>query len=202
MALVSLGQAACNALASWLRSSLTQDVIVDSRWPDPRRDLPPKVVTVVSNGRRRRVPVLPTQQVLSSVSTGSASAQVIMQTGSFTQPIQLDVWCTNTIDRDDIIAQLDVALNAGLSLTMANLSTTEPVRDGLILSFLEQDGYVGNIDYVLDEPDVEDSPDAVQRSEFRATYFGEARAAFSVPADVGIIKTPEYDPTTGFNPVT
>ena len=191
MLLVSVGQAAANALANWLRSQLSPDVTVIERWPEASVDLfapaapgdaPQRaVVSILAAGKRQRLDVvIPPSLSDSVVALGGTPAmlQVTQPIGAFTQPLQLDVWAKFDVDRDDVIAQLDAALTTGAVATGASASD-DPVRDGVLLPLLAADGYAGNIECWLDEPDVSDDPEAIQRDEYRATYFGEARGLFS-----------------------
>ena len=183
---VSIGQAACNALAAWLRTALTSDVIVFERWPEASEDLfstgstPARaVVTIVRVGARTRLSVvsLPTIDAISAIVAGQFT--VTFRVGAFIQPVQLDVWAKTDDDRDDIIAQLDVALTAGVNATIPSAPAgDDPVRDGVLVAMNPSDGFAGNIDFFLDEPAITDSPESVARSEYRATYFGEARGPF------------------------
>lgn len=174
---VTVVQAAANALALWLIKSLTSDIKVLEKWPEPDTQLPPKAVTVLKVGKRSRIPLTQLSVANVKVIGNGPLARVGYQIGSVEQPMQLDVWATSDAERDDILAQLDVALYAGIDQTLG--LPGDPVRDGLLLPLL--DGHDGNnCDYWFDEPQIDDTPDAVQRSEFRAILFGEARMALVV----------------------
>lgn len=84
-----------------------------------------------------------------------------------TLPLQLDVWATYDAVRDDAMARLDVRLNGdGLGVAGGG-----PVS-GLLLPL--GDGISGYVDTWWDGPSRNDTPDAVQSSEFRSTYKGTA----------------------------
>lgn len=170
---VSIGQASRSALADWLRSQLLSDITVFDRWPEPGTVLPPKAVSVILRGRRSG-PDVCGLAVGPVVPQGPNSVAVVFEAGNFVQPMQLDVWAKSDVERDDIIAQLDVALNAGEGKVFG---FGDPVRDGLLLAFRPVDGFDGYVDYWFDDVAIDDMPDTVQRGEFRATYLGEARGA-------------------------
>jgi hypothetical protein len=186
---VSVGQAAANALTTWIQAQVSSDISCFPHWPEPSQ-LPPKAISVVPAGKRRRLDVTTNPIVDSRVNVDPNTAQVEFRVGSYIQPVQLDVWTTDQSDRDDIIDQLDEALTAGMALTLGGAVTDDPVRDGVLLPLLASDGYSGNVDCWLDEPEVDDSPDAILRQEYRATYLGEVRGAFSVVRTVGRLVRP------------
>jgi hypothetical protein len=173
---VSVGQAAANALAKWLETQL-ENVSVYPRWPEPNVRLS-RAVTVAVVGRRQRLNVVTGFDLQTRQNLTATTALVGVRIGSFIQPIQLDAWATYDVDRDDIVDQLDDALTASAVATGV-AQTDDPVRDGILLPLLEDDGFTGTVEFWFDEPDVDNTPDSVQRSEFRATYFGEARGDFT-----------------------
>lgn len=176
MARVSIGQAAANALAAWLREALASDIVVNARWPQPDVELPRKAVTVLKVG-------VPTREDVSCLSVGKRTNvdathdRTAFQFGGLTQALQLDVWATNDFDRDDIIAQLDEALCAGIGKTLG--LPGDPVRDGVLVPFLAADGFDGNVDCCFEAAEIDDDPTSKQRKEFRALYRGEAQFALS-----------------------
>jgi hypothetical protein len=64
------------------------------------------------------------------------------------------------------------------SLALVN---ADPVEHGLAL--LLADGWSGFVSYWFDEPAITDNPDAVQRSEYRATYRGWAAMQLTIDAE-------------------
>lgn len=185
---VSTGQAGANALGDWLRSQLDPAVKVKTKWDTQK--LPPRgVVTVVPVGRRRREDVHAPFDVLQRqdlVHTGgpTPTTKLVMRLGGYIQPMQLDVWCSTYDERDELIDLLDDALTASPLKTLGAYAveenlTADPVRDGILLRLRPQDGYEGFVDVLFDEPEIDDTPDAVQRSEFRATYFGTSRGDYT-----------------------
>lgn len=207
---VSVGQASANALAAYLTTVFgytSLDVAITSRWPSLSQELPPRAITIVPVGRRQRLEVIPSMDVVTRTNLTATTAQVGFRLGSFVQPIQLDVWAGYDVDRDSIIAQLDVALSASMNVTLAGQPgiNDDPVRDGIVVPLLSDDCFTGNIDYWFDEPDISDAAASVQRSEYRATYFGEARGTFyqlaTVPRLVSATLVQSLS-QTGIPPVT
>lgn len=179
---VSIGQAGCNALAAWLKVALTTDIFVSDQWPDPDITLQQRTISIIQVGQRQRLDVIGGVGDIDSSQTANESAvfaRYAFRIGSYMQPAQLDIWATNTIDRDDAIAQLDRALNTGAADTIGPAVTDDPVRDGVLVPLLITDGYAGNVDCWFDEPVIDDTPAAIQRGEYRATYVGQIRGAFS-----------------------
>lgn len=175
---VSTGQAGAEALKAYLQGQLTSDITVMSKWPDANTRKPRRIVTVIPVGRRQRLDVSQDQAILARTNLSSTQAQITVRVGAYIQPVQLDVWDYTYAGRDDLIDQLDDALTQGWAVTMpAQVATDDPVRDGITIPLVTAP-YVGNVDIWLDEPEIDDSPDAVQRSEYRATYFGEMRGDF------------------------
>lgn len=174
---VSVIQAACNALAAWLVASLTNDIVVFTRWPEANVKLPAKAVSIIKTGKRQRLDIRQTT-VADRKNLSATTACITFQIGAVTQTVQLDVWAATDVDRDDIIAQLDDALTAGQAATGAGTSGM-PVRDGVLVPMLAEDSFTGNAEFVFDEPEMPDTPDSIQRAEFRAMYTGEVRCGLT-----------------------
>jgi hypothetical protein len=185
---VSVAQAAANALANYLDQSLSDDVTVQARWAEPDVQLPPKVVAVLKVGSRRRLDVVGQAEEARELLPDGKTIRVTRAIGSYEQPLELHVWANNDVDREDMIAQLDQALNAGIPQTLG--LNGDPWRDGLLLALLEADRFVGNVEFWFDEPEYFDSAEAVQRREYRAIFVGEARGMFSVIEDVPLLTNP------------
>ncbi len=164
---VSIEQAAANALAGWLSSALGPDVIVDQRWPDPEKPLPPRAVTVLLAGVHSDDYLQPELAIDRPVDESRPFPIYRWRVLERTQPLQLDVWAHYDVVRDDLKKRLDDALNMG------NLPY-EPVGPGLVLDL--SDGWDGKADYIFDAGAITDSPNSVQVSEYRATFSGEARS--------------------------
>ena len=184
---VSVGQAACNALAAYLTTEFgttPMDVTVNARWPTFGPNLPSRVISIIPVGRRQRLDVQASLDVVSRTNLNATTACVGFRLGSYIQPIQLDVWARYDTDRDEVIAQLDNSLTAGLAQTLDPTLNADPVRDGIVLALLDGDGFTGNVEFWFDEPDIGDAPDSVVRGQWRATYSGEARGVFYRSATV------------------
>lgn len=183
---VSVGQAAATALARHLKAALSQDVTVLDRWPEfngnifaaltPGDEDQRAVVSVIKVGRRQRLSVVTVPKQADVTNLPDGRVLVAWPIGSVIQPVQIDVWAKTDDDRDDLVRQLDDALNVGTS-AIPGAPTADPAADGVQAPLDPAAlGYGGTVDYFLDEPEIDDSPESVQRSEYRATYFGEARA--------------------------
>ncbi len=168
MQLVSLQQAAANALAAWLRARIT-DATVFARWPEPTVKLPLRVVSVLLAGPRvdeELDPIVVARRHLSPT-----RAEYTWRMRLCKQPMQLDAWARSDIARDDLVARLDRALNASESDSVG-ATRADPVRNGVLLRV--GDGWDGFADFLFDAPEAFDTPDAAQRCEYRATYRGHA----------------------------
>jgi hypothetical protein len=175
---VSSGQAAANALALWLSANLSHDITVYPRWPEPS-NLPPKSISILRVGRTSRVDAFGLW-LATRTNVGPTRAQVQFMFGAVEQPIQLDVWASTDVDRDDILGQLETVLYAGIKSTI-NVSG-DPVRDGVLLPLA--DGFTGNVDFFFEDTTIDDTPEQIQRLEFRATIGALARFAITVDANV------------------
>lgn len=166
--MVTIQQAAVNALATWLASQLTGGVDVNSRWPEPTEQLPPKSLTIVLAGPADDElfdPVVVAQ-------TNHPTDPVATYTYRFRcrrQALQLDVFTQYDVDRDDIMAQLDTALNVSDGVTLGT-PNSEPVRNGLCLQL--GDGWTGIADFLFEGPSAVDDADSEQQTDYRATYRG------------------------------
>jgi hypothetical protein len=178
---VSVEQAGINALKTYLASQIP-GVTINEVWPNPDADLPERVITIVKIGAREETKIDP--KVVASAPVmipGSPDPLVLVEdpvNRSFTwcvklvrQSIQLDVWSCYQAVRDDLHAQLDEALNLGPAITLGSLMPlSDPFRDGLLLAL--GDGRPGFADVRFDGPEIDDTPESVQKNEFRATRFG------------------------------
>lgn len=90
-------------------------------------------------------------------------------------PVQLDVWTTYEVDRDDIEARLDAALNT------AAVAGGETVRQGCLVP-LSAGGWLGWADFLFDAPRRIESPDPEKRDEYRLTYSGQCDVSIEVRA--------------------
>jgi hypothetical protein len=179
---VSIEQAAQNALAAWLAREL-EDVTVWQRWPEANVRLPARAITVLRAGSRRdeALDVVPIAR--QDIEGQPGRSIFTWRLRACTQPLQLDIWARTDVERDDILARLEPALNASRARSLAALNfprPDEPVDQGLTL--LLADEWSGFAHYWFDQPAITDTPDAVQRSEYRATYRGWAAMQLTIDA--------------------
>ena len=165
---VSLGQAAANTLAAWLHARLP-GVVVEARWPEPHTKLPPKAVTVLLAGP-------PVEELLDPIVVGrrdlpGGRAAYLWSIRLAKLPMQLDVWTKSDVARDDLVARLTRALNASEGESLG-VRPSDPARNGVLLRL--GDGWDGYSDFLFDGASTNDTPDSVQRCEFRATVRGHS----------------------------
>lgn len=173
--LVSVHQAAFNAMARHLETYLGSDVIVSRKWPPSDQTLPPKMVSLIYAGARQDIPLTP--QLLRQVDVADPKAEYTYQIRACEQPVQLDVWCRRESDRDDITAKLDDILN----MESAGLDIWNPIDHGNGTLVKLADGWTDTFaDFYFDSPELLDTPDSVQRSEYRVSYTGTAWFMLSV----------------------
>ena len=179
---VSIEQAAQSALARWLTRELP-DVTIWDRWPEANVRLPPRAISVLRAGARRDEALDPEPIASRAVEGATVRAIFTWRMRACTQPLQLDAWAHSDIARDDLLARLEPALNASKTRSMPSLGLTnaDPVEQGLTL--LLADGWSGFVTYWFDAPVITDAPDAVQRSEYRATYRGWAAMQLTIDAE-------------------
>lgn len=190
---VSAQQAACNALAVWLKSQMPE-VTVEDRWPEG--ELPAddqghvRAVTVLLVGAPVDQALDP--EIVSSTPNGDGTDSTVYQYRCRRQHVELDVWASYDVDRDELVATLDDVLNASDNLTQPDVFNADPVRNGLRLPL--SDGFDGSqASFYFDGPENIDTPDAHQQSELRATYRGYvdvmlAKTVTTVPLTTAILR--------------
>lgn len=194
--LVSIQQAAMNALCAWLQASLAGSPSVEPRWPDPDKLFSgggptggryngPVALTLIPRGKRQDEYI--DAAITSSVDNGNGTLTNRRIQAFCIQPLQLDIWATYDVERDDLVAQLD-ALFAG-----AGGATTDPIvaarrvpdEHGVALTLGNgwgnppADPVIADFDFE-GGPEIDDTAENVGRVAYRATYFGEARMMLSV----------------------
>jgi hypothetical protein len=174
---VSVEQAAVNALGGWLALSLGQAVTVSTKWPEPSRKLPERAVTILRAGPSEDEPLDPI--VVARVDTDAHTSMFTWRLRAVRQALQLDAWARHHAARDELLAELDIALNAGLGATLG-VANADPLRHGVVVPLA--DGWTGTADCYFDRPDVFDSPDAATRSEYRATLRGWTEVDLTITA--------------------
>lgn len=179
---ISIEQAAQNALARWIARELP-GVTVWERWPEANVRLPPRAITVLRAGPRHDELIDPEPIKRVDIPNARGRAVFTWRMRACTQPIQLDVWATSDCARDDLLARLEPVLNASKVRSMPTLGIVggDPVEHGLAL--LLADGWEGFASYLFDSPADTNTPDAVQRSEYRATYRGSAAMQLTIDAE-------------------
>lgn len=174
--LVSIQQAAANALRAWLVKRLAPAVhpdLIYDRWPEATVPL-----FDVKKERTQALSILlvgaPTDELFSPVivSETPINATSEMATWRFRcrrQPIHIDAWAAYDTHRDDLIARIEPAINASNQLTLGD-ATADIVRIGVTLPLA--DGWTGVGEFLFDGPELLQTPDSNQQSEFRATFRG------------------------------
>lgn len=150
-------------------------VTVSCRWPEPDQKLPAMAITVLLAGKATDEILQP--RLVSSRNIDSVSLLARWQVLERMQPLQLDIWAQYDVVRDALVAALDQVLNLG------SMPYSVP-GDPLVLDLA--DGWTGKVAFDFGGPANQDGPNAVQVSEYRSTYEGEARAVLYVDA-----KTPK-----------
>lgn len=176
--LVTIQQACRNALAAWLVDELApvyggDGVVVEPRWFEESRQLPPRTVTIIDAGPRSVEWLEPDILAQSDNLDNAAQLDITWQLGAMQQPLQLDVWAPTDVELDDLIARLDRSLNAGER--GVGLTNVEPFRPGLLLDIA--DGWdPGRASFLFDQPSIQQTATSVGESEWRATYRGRCDA--------------------------
>lgn len=165
--LVSIQQAACNALAKYLIPKMGTDVEILPRWPANER-LPDKAISIVQAGARRDLPI--DNRILKFEDIDADHVETTYQLAYCELPLQIDVWTRKDVYRDDLVARLDVALNDYFGQEPAN-GLALRLKDGW------EDSYA---DFWFESCGDTDTPDAAMRSEYRATYRGNATFMLTV----------------------
>jgi len=146
-------------------------VTVSTRWPEADAKLPAMAITILLAGQVTDEILQP--RMVSSRNVDSINLLARWQVLERMQPLQLDVWAHYDVVRDALVAALDQVLNSG------SLPYSVP-GDPLVLDLA--DGWTGKAAFDFSGSRNENGPNAVQVSEFRATYAGEARVVLYVDA--------------------
>jgi hypothetical protein len=181
---VSIQQAAANALCTWLVAKLPSDVALSGRWPEPTVPLGLKTVTVLLAGQAEDEITEPI--VVDQTNTpGAPTALYTYRIRCRRQALQLDVFTQYDVDRDDIMARLDAALNVGEAASLGLLAQNpDPMRNGLALAL--GDGWPGIADYFFEGPTVTDDADSEQTTDYRATYRGHVDMMLTMTTEAAI----------------
>lgn len=172
--ITTLQQAGRNALATWLDAKLASaGVVVEARWMEGDRQLPPKACSIIDAGPRQ-IEWLQTEIALTAPVDGDATKiDVTWNFGFIEQAIQLDVWAPTDLELDDLIARVDQAVNQGArGLGIANVDS---FAAGLQLPL--GDGWApGVVSFEFENASTSVNPSSVGESEWRATYRGVLNA--------------------------
>lgn len=201
--LVSVQQAAANAFADYIANALNnpkvypkpnwrEPVKVEPRWPDPKK-LPARAITIIMAGPRTNGsdPVLGWWHYSSKVNPqppGLPPGETMWRwvVGWYEQPVQMDIWCQADVDRDDLIARLDVVLHSGPGeLAPDQPGGHDPIVDYLVIPLRQEDGWFGayaDVYFAEDGPSLIDTPVNAQQSIYRATWRGTLETLLTIDA--------------------
>lgn len=175
---VTIAQAACNALATYLSAQLS-GVTVTGRWPAPGKPLPEKAVTILRTGEPQYEKL--DLKSIAYTSVDPTTGEYTWQLRVATQQLQLDIWSRYERKRDDLCAQLEDALTKGELVTLGR-SGGAPFRDGVLLELNPADDWEGNVDFTFGGTYPNDNPEAARKSEWRATCRGECSMVVTAKA--------------------
>lgn len=201
--LVSVQQAAANAFTDYLASTLNNPkvlpkpawkspVVVEPRWPDPKK-LAARAITLVMSGPRTNGadPVLGWWHHAAKVvpqPPGLPAGMIMWRwtVGWYEQPVQMDIWTLSDIDRDDLIARLDVALHSGPGeLSPDQPGGHDPIVDYLVVPLRQQDGWPNaytDVYFADDGPTLIDTATNAGQSLYRATWRGTLKMLLTIDA--------------------
>lgn len=176
--LVTIQQAARNALAAWLVTDLAavSGLKIEPRWVEVDVAKLPLAITVIDAGPRRIEwgdPVL-----LSSTPINATQVEGVWALGDVEQRVQLDIWAPSDVQLDDIMARLDRSLNANVRPIGGN---GDPFAPGLLVNMV--DGWApGTANFLFDEPDTGHTADDANQQEWRGMYRGMMSARLCAKA--------------------
>ena len=208
----SVSRAAAQALGKWLTQSLTGEIKVHDKWPAVGVQLKGRVVTIVPVGNRERGDSYGTVEIVSRTNISATQCQIVFQQGELSQPLQLDVWADSDVGRDDVLAQLDQVLHAGRAQTL-NIQNSvqsvysDPFSDELVLAFDPTGPFNGAYcSFLFDDVAIDDTPDSIQRAEYRATLLGSSKMPYmyirTVPRLISATFEQQVTEATVFPPTT
>ena len=160
---VTIQQAANNALAAHLSTNLP-DVRIEEHWPDPSNRLILPTITILHAGPRQDL----------AIDMRDLAYRVVGNTVNFKtqlsachQPLQLDIWASDQVQRDNIIARLDFVLNMD--------TINGGYMHGLNLAPLDADNWSDTFfDFYFESPELDDTPFDAFVEEWRCRYRGHA----------------------------
>ena len=182
--IVSVQQAAVNALATYINSKLEpiygdEGIDVLNRWPEPGYARPRRVISLHLRGTREYEMMAPEVDVTVSQATGQTNVRLyVWKLGYVEQPIVIDIWAESHAERDDLCARLDTALR---DASGNDYAIGDPFEEDLVLAL--GDGYFGTADFYIDSgPDYTDTAESIQVGEYRASFTLHMSAPLSVQA--------------------
>jgi hypothetical protein len=183
--LISAQKACANALAQYIAATLAAqgnpDVVVSQHWPQASKALPRRAITVLEAGEAQRE-LTQASVTLENVRT-STTADYMVQAYNARLPMQIDIWASSDVERDDLIARLDDMLNQGCS-QLPGVFNPDAFSEGVTLPMgantisPSSTSWNGNSMFWFESFVETDTPDSTQRSEYRASARGEAQYVY------------------------
>lgn len=176
---VSVVKAAENALFAWLSSELP-DVAWSNEWPEAGKAFVKSgSCSLLRAGSANETPIRPIQLLKAILDPYQITGSYVWRTHSVEQPLQLDVWATSELRRDDILHRLGDALTAGPGLTltpayfaaMGISQLQNPVAQTVLLQLAKPWDHL-NASFQFDAPETHDDPEDIKARRYRATYRG------------------------------
>jgi hypothetical protein len=193
---LTVERSASRALAIYLQGELNLAYgsplcVVSERWPAPDSPLPARAVTILLTGERNDDSTVEAADHIASMTPDTSDARFGLWTfmvKSCRQQLQLDVWSTDDVMRDELLFFVTDALQKGSDHTLGlGLRGGDPVRDGPILALDPTFGFAGVADFTFQGPSVQDSPDAARQCEYRAMISGSFDVSLTTQSRVAIV---------------
>jgi hypothetical protein len=174
--IVTIEQAALNAITSWLQSQLdnamgeagwAERAAVFADWPNPKTPLAARTVTVLVAGAVQTTLVDP--HVTKQVNASATKADYTWRVGVARVQLQVDVWAKYDAWMKDLVARVREAAHKGDGATFG-AANADPVTCGFTVALA--DGWEGHAYVELDGPEYPGTPDSEQRQEYRALFRG------------------------------
>jgi hypothetical protein len=166
-----------HCLGRWIQSQIP-DIQVSDQWPEPDEELEGRRVSILAAGE----PEMEKSEIrhVGMVPIDATTGLYEWKVAYCSQGLQLDLWAQSAAERSQMINELNDTLHKGELFT---LGAGDPVRDGVLLQMcMQHDGFDGFVDYTFDGARLDDTPDRVRVSEYRATINGDASFVLTVKA--------------------
>jgi hypothetical protein len=179
MARMSVQQAAVTAFVAYLTVQLVAvfgegKVLVEDRFPEAGPPMFDKTlrrrVTVICAGEREDL-FVQANVVRAKPISSSEKVRMGWRMKACRQPLQLDLWATTSVELQELMAEVDVALHQGPGVTLG-LTNADPVRDGVLLALNPDTGHEGFTDVFFEGPSIVNDGAEQQQRECRAMYRG------------------------------